>query len=51
MIAVSEFSADELIAHTPIRREQIRVVPNGVELCSRRPTTRSSRGAGTVGIG
>lgn len=32
VIAVSEFSAAELVAHTPIRREQIRVVPNGVEL-------------------
>lgn len=32
VIAVSEFSADELAAHTPIRRERIRVVPNGVDL-------------------
>jgi glycosyltransferase involved in cell wall biosynthesis len=31
VIAVSEFSADEVVAHTPIRREQIRVVPNGVD--------------------
>jgi glycosyltransferase involved in cell wall biosynthesis len=32
VIAVSEFSASELVAHTPIRAEQIRVVPNGVDL-------------------
>ena len=32
VIAVSEFSADEFAAHTPIPREQIRVVPNGVHL-------------------
>ena len=32
VIAVSEFSADELAAHTPIPRERIRVVPNGVHL-------------------
>ncbi|MFI5046374.1 MAG: glycosyltransferase family 4 protein [Acidimicrobiia bacterium] len=30
VIAVSEFSADELAAHTRIPRERIRVVPNGV---------------------
>ena len=30
VIAVSEFSADELAAHTPIPRDRIRVVPNGV---------------------
>jgi len=32
VIAVSEFSADEVAAHTPIRRDQIRVVHNGVDL-------------------
>jgi glycosyltransferase involved in cell wall biosynthesis len=32
VIAVSEFSADEVAAHTPIRRDQIRVVHNGVNL-------------------
>jgi glycosyltransferase involved in cell wall biosynthesis len=32
VIAVSEFSAGELAAHTPIPRERIRVVPNGVRL-------------------
>ncbi len=31
VIAVSEFSADEVVTHTAIRREQIRVVPNGVD--------------------
>ena len=30
VIAVSEFSADELAAHTPIPRDRMRVVPNGV---------------------
>lgn len=32
VIAVSEFSADEVAAHTPIRRDHIRVVHNGVDL-------------------
>jgi glycosyltransferase involved in cell wall biosynthesis len=32
VIAVSEFSADEVAAHTPIRRDRIRVVHNGVDL-------------------
>jgi glycosyltransferase involved in cell wall biosynthesis len=31
VIVVSETSADEVVAHTTIRREQIRVVPNGVD--------------------
>jgi len=31
VIAVSEFSADEVATHTPIPRERIRVVPNGVD--------------------
>jgi glycosyltransferase involved in cell wall biosynthesis len=31
VIAVSAFCADEIAANTPIRREQIRVVPNGVD--------------------
>jgi glycosyltransferase involved in cell wall biosynthesis len=31
VIAVSEFCADEVVTHTAIRREQIRVVPNGVD--------------------
>jgi glycosyltransferase involved in cell wall biosynthesis len=30
VIAVSQFSADEIATHTAIRRERIRVVPNGV---------------------
>ena len=32
MIAVSAFGADEIAEHTAIRRERIRVVPNGVDL-------------------
>ena len=32
VIAVSAFSADEIAEHTAIRRERIRVVPNGVDL-------------------
>jgi len=32
VIAVSEFSANEIAANTPIPRERIRVVPNGVDL-------------------
>jgi glycosyltransferase involved in cell wall biosynthesis len=32
VIAVSEFSADEIASHTAIPRERIRVVPNGVDL-------------------
>ncbi len=36
VIAVSEFSADEIATHTPIPRDRIRVVPNGVDLA--RPT-------------
>jgi alpha-1,3-rhamnosyl/mannosyltransferase len=31
VIAVSQFCADEVVAHTPIERERIRVVPNGVD--------------------
>jgi glycosyltransferase involved in cell wall biosynthesis len=31
VIAVSQFSADEIVAKTPIPRERIRVVPNGVD--------------------
>jgi glycosyltransferase involved in cell wall biosynthesis len=31
VIAVSEFSADEVATHTPIPRDRIRVVPNGVD--------------------
>jgi glycosyltransferase involved in cell wall biosynthesis len=31
VIAVSEFCADEVVTHTAITREQIRVVPNGVD--------------------
>jgi len=36
VIAVSEFSADEIATHTPIPRDRIRVVSNGVDLA--RPT-------------
>jgi glycosyltransferase involved in cell wall biosynthesis len=32
VIAVSEFSADEIATYTPIPRDRIRVVPNGVDL-------------------
>ena len=32
VIAVSEFSADEIATHTPVPRDRIRVVPNGVDL-------------------
>ena len=32
VIAVSEFSADEIATHTPIPRDRIRVVPNGADL-------------------
>jgi glycosyltransferase involved in cell wall biosynthesis len=32
VIAVSEFSADEVATHTAIPRDRIRVVPNGVDL-------------------
>jgi len=32
VIAVSDFSADEIATHTPIPRDRIRVVPNGVDL-------------------
>jgi len=31
VIAVSEFCADEVVTHTAITRDQIRVVPNGVD--------------------
>jgi glycosyltransferase involved in cell wall biosynthesis len=34
VIAVSEFSAEEVAAHTPIRRDRIRVVHNGVDLAA-----------------
>ena len=37
VIAVSEFSADEIATHTPIPRERIRVVPNGVDLVAATP--------------
>ncbi|MEX1008503.1 MAG: glycosyltransferase family 1 protein [Acidimicrobiia bacterium] len=32
VIAVSEFAADEIAANTPIPRERMRIVPNGVNL-------------------
>jgi glycosyltransferase involved in cell wall biosynthesis len=32
VITVSEFAADEIAANTPIPRERLRVVPNGVDL-------------------
>lgn len=37
VIAVSEFSADEVVQHTRIPRARIRVVPNGVDLERARP--------------
>jgi glycosyltransferase involved in cell wall biosynthesis len=48
VIAVSEFSADEIATHTPIPRDRIRVVPNGVDLDRATPeqvdTTRRAYG-------
>ncbi len=38
VIAVSEFSADEIATHTAIPRERIRVVPNGVDVERATPT-------------
>jgi alpha-1,3-rhamnosyl/mannosyltransferase len=37
VIAVSEFAADEVAAHTLIPRERMRVVPNGVDLVRASP--------------
>lgn len=37
VIAVSEFAASEIAANTPIPRERIRVVPNGVDLARAGP--------------
>jgi glycosyltransferase involved in cell wall biosynthesis len=37
VIAVSEFSADEIATYTPIPRDRIRVVPNGVDLVPASP--------------
>jgi glycosyltransferase involved in cell wall biosynthesis len=37
VIAVSEFAADEIAANTPIPRERMRVVPNGVDLARASP--------------
>jgi glycosyltransferase involved in cell wall biosynthesis len=37
VIAVSAFSADEVVAHTAIPRDRIRVVPNGVDLVPATP--------------
>ena len=42
VIAVSEFSADEIATHTPIPRDRIRVVRNGVDL---EPATEDGVGA------
>ena len=50
VIAVSEFCADELAAHTPIPRDRIRVVPNGVDARTRRPTEQVARVVTAVGI-
>ncbi|MET0628004.1 MAG: glycosyltransferase family 1 protein [Acidimicrobiia bacterium] len=50
VIAVSEFSADELATHTAIRREQIRVVPNGVDL-TRASTDATVRVRARLGLG
>jgi len=50
VIAVSEFSADELAAHTPIPRARIRVVPNGVDL-ERATQDAVARARATYGIG
>ena len=37
VIAVSEFSADEIVTHTAIPRDRIRVVPNGVDVARATP--------------
>lgn len=50
VIAVSEFSADELATHTPIRRDQIRVVPNGVHL-ARADAGEIARSRAAAGVG
>ena len=50
VIAVSEFSADEIATHTPIPRERIRVVPNGVDLEPAQPTPTSNVHAGPSAI-
>ena len=50
MIAVSEFSADELATHTPIPRARIRVVPNGVDL-ERAAPDAVARARAAYGIG
>jgi glycosyltransferase involved in cell wall biosynthesis len=50
VIAVSEFSAEELVTNTPIRREQIRVVPNGVQLV-RADEAAIARARTSVGVG
>ncbi|HEX5587436.1 MAG TPA: glycosyltransferase family 1 protein [Acidimicrobiia bacterium] len=49
VIAVSEFSADELATHTPIRRDRIRVVPNGVHL-ARADADEIARARSAVGL-
>jgi alpha-1,3-rhamnosyl/mannosyltransferase len=46
VIAVSEFSADEIATHTAIARERIRVVPNGVD--RERVSTESVKKARSV---
>ena len=50
VIAVSAFSADELATHTPIPRDKIRVVPNGVVV---EPVTADdvTRARQRIGIG
>jgi glycosyltransferase involved in cell wall biosynthesis len=50
VITVSEFSAEEIVEHTAIRRDRIRVVPNGVDLVPATPKeiTRSLHTFGLV---
>jgi len=50
VIAVSAFSADEVAAHTPIRRDRIRVVHNGVDL-ERATDDDVARVRATFGLG
>ena len=47
VIAVSEFSADEVAAHTAIPRDRIRVVPNGVDSV---PATADAGRRGPTGV-
>ncbi len=43
VITVSHAAADEIVAHTPIRAEQLRVVPHGVDAPAPDPVATSAR--------